>query len=103
MFHIQSFSIHLLIALFRHINIPARLCHGFIEGENKTHTWVEAWMDGDWRGFDPIKGIVIHDEPYVKLAHGRDFSDCAIYKGSYIGKRQHILKITGQIGREEQQ
>lgn len=93
---------HLLIALLRRYSIPARLAHGFIEG-SMTRTWVEANIGGDWRGFDPITGIVLFDEPYIKLSHGRDWLDCQMYRGSYIGKRQHMLKITGQIGRDEQQ
>ena len=97
----QDFS-HLLIALLRSNAIPARFVNGFIDGVNKTHTWVEAFMDGDWRGFDPLNGTLIHDEPYIKIAHGRDFSECQIHRGSYIGKRQHILEITGRIGKDEQ-
>jgi len=97
----QDFS-HLLIALLRSNGIPARFVNGFIDGVNKTHTWVEAFMDGDWRGLDPQSGIFIHDEPYIKIAHGRDFSECQIHRGSYIGKRQHILEIMGRIERNEQ-
>jgi len=97
----QDFS-HLLIGLLRLSQIPARFANGFIDGTNQTHTWVEAFIDGDWRGFDPLHGTLINDEPYIKLAHGRDFSECQIHRGSYIGKRQHILEITGRIGRDEQ-
>jgi len=97
----QDFS-HLLIALLRQSGIAARFVNGFIDGINKTHTWVEAFIDGDWRGLDPLNGIIIHDEPYIKIAHGRDFSECQIHRGSYIGKRQHILEITGRIGKDEQ-
>jgi hypothetical protein len=97
----QDFS-HLLIALLRQSQIPARFVNGFIDGINQTHTWVEAFIDGDWRGFDPLNGTLINDEPYIKIAHGRDFSECQIHRGSYIGKRQHILEITGRIGKDEQ-
>lgn len=97
----QDFS-HLLITLLRMNGIPARFVNGFIDGVNQTHTWVEAFMDGDWRGLDPQSGIIMHDEPYIAIAHGRDFSECQIHRGSYIGKRQHILEITGRIGRDEQ-
>ncbi len=97
----QDFS-HLLIALLRQNHIPARFVNGFIDGINKTHTWVEAFVDGDWRGFDPLNGTLINDEPYIKIAHGRDFSECQTHRGSYIGKRQHILEITGRIGKDEQ-
>jgi len=97
----QDFS-HLLIGLLRLSHIPARFVNGFIDGINQTHTWVEAFIDGDWRGFDPLNGTLINDEPYIKIAHGRDFSECQMHKGNYIGKRQHILEITGRIGKDEQ-
>ena len=99
--HAHDFA-HLLISLLKLQGIPARFCNGFIEGIEQTHTWVEAYIDGDWRGFDPLKGIVIHDEPYIKLSHGRDFSECQPYQGIYTGKRQHSLRINGSMERDQQ-
>ena len=47
------------------INIPARIVHGFLEGEynelggfyvvlnSDAHSWVEVYLDGTWVSFDP--------------------------------------------------
>lgn len=62
---------HLMIALCRLHDIPARYVCGFMEGEGETHAWVEVCDGNAWHGFDPT-----HNEEiscgYVKLAHGRD-------------------------------
>ena len=75
---------HLMIALCRLHDIPARYICGFMEGEGETHAWVEV-CDGDaWHGFDPTHNVEI-ECGYVKLAHGRDASDCPVSRGLYMG------------------
>lgn len=75
---------HLMIALCRLHGIPARYVCGFMEGEGETHAWVEV-CDGDaWHGFDPTHNMEI-ECGYVKLAHGRDASDCPVSRGLYMG------------------
>ncbi len=75
---------HLMIALCRVNGIVARYVCGFMEGEGATHAWVEVYDGYRWIGFDPT-----HDRRitygYVKLAHGRDASDCPVSRGIYAG------------------
>lgn len=75
---------HLMIALCRLHDIPARYVCGFMEGEGETHAWVEVCDGNAWHGFDPT-----HNEEiacgYVKLAHGRDAADCPVSRGLYMG------------------
>lgn len=97
----QDFS-HLLITLLRLNNIPARYVAGFIDGEGESHAWVEAHIDGYWRGFDPTNGIMLEHQPYIKIAHGRDFMDCRLNRGVFIGKSQQHLHVNVTVARDEQ-
>jgi transglutaminase-like putative cysteine protease len=62
--HCEYFATSMVI-LLRHIGIPARIVHGFLEGEfnelggfyvvrnSDAHSWVEVYFDGTWVSFDP--------------------------------------------------
>ncbi|WP_333803706.1 transglutaminase family protein [Sulfurospirillum sp.] len=97
----QDFS-HLLITLLRLNGIPARYVAGFIDGEGESHAWVEAFIDGYWRGFDPTNGVMLEHQPYIKIAHGRDFMDCRLNRGVFIGKSQQNLHVNVTVARDEQ-
>jgi transglutaminase-like putative cysteine protease len=84
----QDFA-HVLIACCRLLGIPARYVSGYVyEGEDATHeshAWVEAWFPGmGWRGFDPTHPVRVGDR-HVKVAVGRDYTDCAPTRGVYVG------------------
>lgn len=84
---------HLMIALCRLHGIPARYVCGFMEGEGETHAWVEV-CDGDaWHGFDPTHNVEI-ECGYVKLAHGRDASDCPVSRGLYMGNALQETEVS---------
>jgi transglutaminase-like putative cysteine protease len=74
---------HVMVALCRALDIPARYVAGYMPlfeaGDTDIgldfHAYVEAWIDGGWRVFDPR-----HNRPHVgrvKIAHGMDAVDCA--------------------------
>lgn len=79
----QDFS-HVLISALRTIGIPARYVAGIQQGTGETHAWVEIYDDGLWKGIDITNDKLI-DETYIKLSHGRDFADCGINRGLFIG------------------
>lgn len=89
----QDFA-HLMIHLLRIHNIPARYVVGFVPGEGESHAWVEAYIDHQWLGFDPTHDVVITNQPYIKVAHGRDAHDCVMNKGLFRGDPSHTLKAT---------
>lgn len=95
----QDFA-HLLISLCRKAGIPARYVTGFMQGEGFTHAWIEFYDAGFWYGFDPTHNRQI-DTGYIKVAHGRDYEDCAIDRGSFKGLAQQKLEVFLKV--EQQQ
>lgn len=75
---------HILIALCRHLGVPARYVVGMQEGTGETHAWVEVYDAGIWVGIDPTNHKMVNDR-YLTLSHGRDFADCGINRGLFIG------------------
>lgn len=79
----QDFA-HITIAALRSLGIPTRYVSGITVGEGETHAWLQANIDGYWRGFDPTRDQLV-DETYLPLAVGRDWTDCPIENGSFMG------------------
>ena len=102
----QDFA-HFLLALLRQINIPARYVSGYIcpnqngmRGEGATHAWIEAFIPGNgWVGFDPTNNCVA-DDLHVRLAVGRNFSDCSPVKGTYKGAAGQTLEVGVSVSYE---
>ena len=72
---------HLMIALCRAVNIPARFTTGIDYGADPAlgppdfHAYVEAWLGDRWYLFDP-SGTAI-PMGFVRLGTGRDAADVA--------------------------
>jgi len=96
----QDFA-HLLLYMLRTMGIPSRYVSGYIcpgtsewRGEGATHAWAEVWLpDLGWVGVDPTNKCLA-GERHVRLATGRNFSDCTPVKGTYKGARKHTLEVT---------
>jgi transglutaminase-like putative cysteine protease len=102
----QDFA-HILLVLLRQIHIPARYVSGYIcpnqngmRGEGATHAWIEAYipMNG-WIGFDPTNNCIVEDK-HVRLAVGRNFSDCSPVKGAYKGAAGQVLEVGVSVSYE---
>lgn len=100
----QDFA-HLLLYMLRMMGVPGRYISGYIcpgssewRGEGATHAWAEAWLpDTGWVGIDPTNKCIA-GERHVRLATGRNFSDCTPVKGTYKGAVEHKLEVTVQFG-----
>ena len=79
----QAFA-HVYLALARQAGLAARYANGLPEGEGASHAWCEAWLDGCWTGIDPTRGRWT-DEGYIRFGVGRDFGDCPIERGVFLG------------------
>lgn len=75
---------HIMLALLRMENIPARYVVGVMLGEGSSHAWVEVLCNGYWYGFDPTNNKLVNDE-YIRVSSGRDSSDCAVIRGTFKG------------------
>lgn len=73
---------HTFIALCRMDGIPARYSVGYLYGEGETHAWVEIFDGQRWCGMDPTHSCII-DSNYIKVACGRDYTDCILDKGFF--------------------
>lgn len=87
----QDFA-HLLIALCRDRGISARYVVGFVIGTGETHAWVEVYHNGAWHGVDPTHNLHI-DYGYIKVAHGRDATDCSVTRGVHRGDPLHTTEV----------
>jgi transglutaminase-like putative cysteine protease len=105
----QDFA-HILLVMLRVIGIPARYVSGYIcpnqngmRGEGATHAWVEAYIPFyGWLGLDPTNDCMVNDL-HIRLAVGRNFTDCSPVKGTYKGTGNHSLEVGVSIGYENGQ
>ena len=96
----QDFA-HILMVMLRLLKIPARYVSGYIcthssamRGAGATHAWAEVYIpDYGWLGIDPTNNCVAN-ETHVRLAVGRNFSDCSPVKGVYKGAFPHKLEVS---------
>jgi len=103
----QDFA-HILLVMLRLINIPARYVSGYVcprnshlRGEGATHAWVEAFIPFyGWLGFDPTNNCVVNDL-HVRLAVGKNFTDCSPVKGTYRGMSAHTLEVGVSVSYED--
>lgn len=95
----QDFA-HVMLQMLRSLHIPSRYVSGYIcpnrtglRGEGATHAWVESYIPGTgWAGIDPTNNIWVTNH-HVKLAVGRNFSDCSPVKGSFRGPARQKLFV----------
>jgi hypothetical protein len=71
--HCQYFATAMAI-LLRHLEIPARVVNGFLQGEfneiggfylvrhSDAHSWVEVYSEGAWTAYDPSPRVVPGEE-----------------------------------------
>jgi transglutaminase-like putative cysteine protease len=99
-----------MLQILRTLKIPSRYVSGYIcpnkrglRGEGATHAWVEAWIPRyGWAGIDPTNNVWVTNT-HVKLAVGRDFTDCSPVKGSFKGEARQHLSVYVAIDYEDGQ
>lgn len=87
---------HLMIALCRKVGIPARYVCGMMIGEGQTHAWVEVYDGFCWYAFDPTNDTAVATG-YIKLAHGRDASDCPVSRGVFQGITREETRVNVSV------
>ncbi len=103
----QDFA-HVMLQVLRTLKIPSRYVSGYIcpnknglRGEGATHAWVETWIPNyGWTGIDPTNNIWVSNT-HVKLAVGRNFTDCSPVKGTFKGPAHQNLYVFVSVGYED--
>ena len=101
----QDFA-HTMIALLRHIGIPARYVSGYLyrgSGDHDrstpdaSHAWVEVMLPHlNWVGFDPTNDLVAHTR-HIRTAVGQDYADVPPTRGVFRGKTESELYVAVQV------
>ena len=99
---------HALIAVARHLDMPARYVSGYLHANNDgeaheaAHAWAEIHVPGlGWVGFDPANRCC-PDERYIRLGSGLDAQDAAPIRGTARGPGKESLDVTVAIAAMQQ-
>jgi transglutaminase-like putative cysteine protease len=99
----QDFA-HLLIALCRCLELPARYVSGYLHDVAQvpdaivaSHAWAEVFLEGrGWLGLDPTHNRTTGPN-YVRVALGRDYADATPVRGVYTGGAHETLEVQVRI------
>jgi transglutaminase-like putative cysteine protease len=101
----QDFA-HTMIALLRHIGIPARYVSGYLyrgredhdrSTPDASHAWVEVLLPHlNWVGFDPTNDLIAYNR-HIRAAVGRDYADVPPTHGVFRGKTESELYVAVQV------
>jgi transglutaminase-like putative cysteine protease len=101
----QDFA-HTMIALLRHVGIPARYVSGYLyrgRGDHDrstpdaTHAWVDVLLPHlGWVGFDPTNNLVTHHR-HIRTAVGRDYADVPPTRGIFRGATESELYVAVHV------
>ncbi|WP_276166574.1 transglutaminase-like domain-containing protein [Zobellia alginiliquefaciens] len=104
----QDFT-HLFCALARANSIPARYVSGYLHqgngyfGDSQMHAWAEAYVPFvGWIGLDPTNDILAGTN-HIKVAHGKDYSDCSPLKGVVYTAGKNETAHSVQVSSQDQQ
>jgi transglutaminase-like putative cysteine protease len=92
---------HIMLALCRLCDLPARYVSGHLLGEGGTHAWVDVLLPAPSEAvavaFDPTHGREV-GLSYVTVAVGRDYRDVAPTSGSYKAFYKGRLSSERRVG-----
>ncbi len=95
--------VHVYLTLCHLMRIPARYVVGLCKGVSRAHVWAEVYLDGAWHAMDPTQGCPV-EEGYLKIAHGRDYADCAVDRYCFNSDQENVgaaktvsVKVTDHV------
>ena len=107
--------VHLALAMYRSLGIPARYVSGYFYAADQgagtvpdpaeitvqTHAWVEAAVPGwGWWALDPTNATVVGPR-HIEIGHGRDYDDVLPLRGVYHGPGEGELAVSVRMSREQ--
>ena len=92
---------HIFIACARIAGLPARYVSGYLDansdGQLASHAWADIWLpDEGWLSCD-VTNTRFADEPYCRLAVGRDYLDASPVRGRRDGGAHESLEVTVEV------
>lgn len=91
----QDYS-HIMISLCQMAHIPARYVVGMLIGEGLSHAWVKILENGIWIGLDPTNNLIV-DSQHIKISNGRDYHDCTINQGMFVGNAKQTQEVAVSV------
>ena len=95
-----------MIALLRHVGIPARYVSGYLyrgsEDHDRSlpdasHAWVEVYLPHlNWVGVDPTNDLIAYNR-HIRTAVGRDYADVPPTHGVYRGNTESELYVAVHV------
>jgi transglutaminase-like putative cysteine protease len=92
---------HVMVALCKSFGITARYVTGFLLGEGESHAWVEVLDHDLWMGLDPTNDC--EADRHIRVAVGRDVSDCPMNRGIHFGIAQHTMEVHVSVKKKEEE
>jgi transglutaminase-like putative cysteine protease len=90
---------HILISLLRYSGFNAIYVKGFTDEKTEqgvSHAWVETEENGKWIAYDATHPNSDASK-YIKVGIGRDFGDCPMERGVFLGGGLQSQKIELKI------
>ncbi len=98
---------HIMLAILRHLRIPARYVSGYLfhrgnghadrSAQDATHAWLEVYFpELGWVGFDPTNDLIA-GERHIRTAIGRDYHDVPPTRGVFKGDSESHLEVAVQV------
>lgn len=98
---------HVLIAVVRQNKLPARFVSGYLyenlkeQSGSQLHAWVEIYCpNSGWLGIDPSYNCLAN-QYYIKIAHGRDYTDCAPVKSVFYASGKHEVNCIVSVASQQ--
>ena len=88
---------HVLIAMCRELQLPARYVSGYLFDQNfphlASHAWAEVFLDNQWYCFD-VSNQLFTPKHHIYLAIGRDYLDVAPIRGvRELGGQENMMSV----------
>ena len=89
---------HIMIAMCRALNLPARYVSGYLYDSNAphlaSHAWAEVFFDKQWYSFD-VSNQLFRPSSHIYIAIGRDYFDVAPVRG--IREKGGVEKMVSTV------
>lgn len=90
---------HIYLTLARMAGLQARYVNGLPEGEGASHAWCEVLINNIWTGIDPTRAKWT-DDSYIRFGTGRDFGDCPIERGIFLGCTKQTQTVFMKVAQQ---